>query len=96
MDKEERDLMIALGARPVDDLKKYMQEVNPTTKVKMIGFKTTNQTGMRDLEERLNEFITSDECRKVLDIQFNVNKNFLPHTGLGEYEEVWYAMIRYE
>lgn len=44
------------------------------------------------LEQQINAFI---QGREILDIQINVSRNFLPQTMAGEYEEIWYGMVRY-
>lgn len=47
------------------------------------------------LENKLNEFLNSIDSYLVQDISVSVNKNFLPHTTAGEYEELWIACVHY-
>lgn len=62
-------------------------------KVKIIGIKTNSVSGREEIEKQINEFI---EDKKIVDIKFQVNKNYLPHTTMSEYEELWYVMISYK
>lgn len=77
------------------------------TKVKIltaIGLKTYDgfnnvyktKDGKIDLENQINDFLNSLESYQIVNIQISVNKNFLPATTAGEYEEFWVANIVYE
>lgn len=50
----------------------------------------------KDLETEMNEFLKTMEAFYVNDIQFNVVRNFLPNTSLGEYQQLWYGMVSFD
>lgn len=52
--------------------------------------KVIRTTSKEDLEKELNKFTST---HNVIDIKFEVVKNFLPYTQQGEYEEIFYALI---
>lgn len=61
--------------------------------VKIIGFRGDNVSCREQVEQQVNEFIKD---KKVMDIKFQVNRNFLPYTTSGEFQELMYAMVIYE
>ena len=61
------------------------------TKVKLFGPTETKEL----LEKQMNEFLTIVDSFYINDIQFNVCRNFLPNTSLGEYQQLWYGMVSY-
>ena len=81
---------ISLLQLQMEAMKKAMEN---NCKVKLFGIQTQNKSGGEDIEIQINEFIKD---KNVIDIKFNFVRNFLPHTTLGEYQEVWYAMVIYE
>lgn len=91
MDKETLEAMQILN-KPVDlgDLKKF---INKSLKTKIIGLSALNGSAKDEVEKQINEFIKDKE---IVDIKFQVIKNYLPHTASNEYEELWYVLIEYE
>ena len=51
---------------------------------------------VKALEEEMNAFLRTLDSFYVENVNIQVVKNFLPATGAGEYEEVWYGTIVYE
>lgn len=49
----------------------------------------------KDLEIEINTFLKTKESFYIDDIQFNVVRNFLPNTTLGEYQQLWYGMVSF-
>jgi len=62
-------------------------------KVKIFGAKANSVSCRAEVEQQLNEFISTV---KVVDIKYQVIKNYLPQTTQAEYEELWYCMVLYE
>ena len=50
---------------------------------------------MENLEQQMNEFVAKFNEFYINDVTFNVSRNFLPMTNLGEYQEIWYGMVSY-
>lgn len=50
-------------------------------------------TAKEALENEINEFLSTKDRFYINDVKFHVVKNFLPQTAIGEFEEVWYAMV---
>lgn len=62
-------------------------------KIKVFGVKANGFCPKLQLEEQINKFITDKD---VVDIKFDVVKNYLPHTTSSEFEETLYAMVIYK
>ena len=56
----------------------------------------TNQDGKSVLEQQINDFLSTKDSFYVSNVQFNAQRNFLPGTVLGEYQELWTALVQYE
>lgn len=52
--------------------------------------------GKQEIENQLNEFLSTIQPFMVQSVDIKVVKNFLPHTQTGEYEEIWYGIVVYE
>lgn len=68
------------------------------TKVKLfrrVGANTDTVDVKTLLEQDINEFLATKETFWIDNVSFSVQKNFLPMTDRGEYQEVWYAMVQY-
>lgn len=50
--------------------------------------------GKTVIEQQVNDFVKEQSFINC--VQFNFQRNFLPGTVLGEYQEVWTAMVGYE
>ena len=61
--------------------------------IKVIGLRGDNSSCRTELERQVNEFIKD---KNVIDVKFQVIRNFLPHTASNEYEELMYVMVMYE
>jgi hypothetical protein len=85
-----------LGLTKPVDINELLKQTKPEhVKVKIFTCNMQNDSGKDIIEQRVNEFLEGLEVDKVLDVKFNVNRQFLIGTMSGEYEEVWYAMIEY-
>lgn len=91
MDKETVDILQSMN-KPVD-LKEFKKSLNKEHKVKIIGISANSVTGKNEIENQINDFIKD---KNIIDIKFQVIKNYLPHTTQSEYEELWYVLIEYE
>ena len=82
--KEERERCLKV---------KTFKHVGSRTKA---GYDYYEVDGQKALEEEMNAFLQTLDSFYVENVNIQVVKNFLPDTGAGEYEEVWYGTIVYE
>lgn len=61
--------------------------------VKILGVKGDSVSPKDTLQDQLNEFVKD---KQVHDIKFQVLKNYLPMTSMGEFDETMYAMVLYD
>lgn len=91
MDKETLNALQSLN-KPID-LQSFKNSLNKKHKIKIIGISANGVSGRDEIENQINDFIKDKE---IIDIKFQVIKNYLPHTTSNEYEELWYVLIEYE
>ena len=58
--------------------------------------KGTCKDGRSVLEQQINDFLATKDSFYINNVQFNAQRNFLPGTVLGEYQELWTALVEYE
>lgn len=64
---------------------------------KVVFFRSYARSGdaLPELQKQINNFLRTRDSWYIEDVKFQVVRNFLVGTTLGEYEEIGYAMVMY-
>lgn len=65
-------------------------------RVKTFSVTSRNNDNARvELENKINEFLSTFDSWYFEGVTFNMERNYLPMTTIGEYEETWTAIVSY-
>lgn len=83
--------------RATEDAMEEIEEDKNKEPVKVKFFRSYARSGdaLPELEKQVNAFLRTKDSWYVEDVKFQVARNFLVGTTLGEFEEVGYAMVAY-
>lgn len=83
----------------LEELKnQVLKEVEPAgSQMKVEFFRSygRGQDCLAELKKQINDFLEKHDSYSIVDIKFQVVKNFLLGSTLGEYEENGYGMVSY-
>lgn len=99
--EKARTTEIDLATLATDIAKRHVMPTSAELKVQTFSIYARNgKIGTQDayvaVQEKVNKYLSTLVCSQIRDVKFQVVKQFLPQTNIGEYEENWYVMVMYE